>query len=381
MVALPRDLGSLRHDCATAVARSHNTMAIAPFHRPSTCCSSHAYVITVRLAPVDSSNRRRISLITPRAALFESLPLTSYDPSPSFLPDLVIRLRHLLLRNFSYRNDVDSPMVAIQSKGMDHLIHIWLWLVLTDSKGELDHISPYGHGHPESALYRHPPSPFGYTSQALAGSFSPIEPFPHYTSHGTSTQASRGSSPDRSLPSQWANAAYSASTLSMPVSCDECSQEFTGAWRRGNLKRHIREKHGGPYTCIVEGCFHVFQRADAGLKHARRKHPELNLPLVERRRGTEHDTYPSLHVAAYDSQDSTRSVGEWLQAEHGYMGNHTSTVQHEVDPSAGVEQLPRAAKCVFRTLHTKLRPSDYSRICDAFFSRWESIVQQLKDDQ
>jgi hypothetical protein len=249
----------------------------------------------------------------------------------------------------------------------------------------------YQYGHPHSAEYRHAPNPLDYTTQALAGPFSPIEPFPPYTSATPTSCASPLSAPS---PHQWPTASSATTYSTLPtsrysgngsISCEECGQEFTGAWGRGNLKRHVREKHGlengGPYTCIAEGCFRVFQRTDAVLKHARRKHPELNLPPVQRRRGTEHDTNPSLDESAHISQDSTRSVGEWLQAEHGYIGNHTSMVQHEVDPSAGVEQLPRAANCVFRTLHTKLRPSDYSRICDSFFSRWESIVQQLHDNQ
>jgi len=172
------------------------------------------------------------------------------------------------------------------------------------------------------------------------------------------------------------------------IPCGYCSQEFTGKYRQGNLTRHVQQKHveanGGPYTCLAEGCFSVFKRQDARLKHARSKHPELNLPPVQRRNGTEHDVAnPYLYTVEdlQGAQDPTYNVGQWLQAEQGFIGNHTSKLQHEVDPSASLEELPRAAQCVFTTLQRNLHHSDYSRICDSFFARWESIVQQLNDDQ
>jgi hypothetical protein len=259
--------------------------------------------------------------------------------------------------------------------------------------------------HPQSALCQHAPNLPDYTAY---GVLSPFEPVPRCSSPGAATPTSRASSLSPPSPLRWTATSSATAYSTLPTSgfgdnntllCEDCGQNFTGKHRQGNLRRHIRLKHGearrGSYMCLAEGCFDVFQRSDARLKHARSKHPELNLPPSQRRHGTEHDAtnlcgQEDVHVA----QDLNYNVGQWLQAEQGIIGNHTSTMQHEVDAPAGVEQLLLAAKCVFSTLHTNsrpedyfstlhtnLRPKDYSRICDSFFERWASIVQQLKDDQ
>lgn len=75
------------------------------------------------------------------------------------------------------------------------------------------------------------------------------------------------------------------------LSCSVCGKRFTGKYCRGNLARHERNEHGGktvgPYPCVAEGCSSNFLRSDALLKHSRRHHPELSLPPVQRRHGTE----------------------------------------------------------------------------------------------
>jgi hypothetical protein len=81
------------------------------------------------------------------------------------------------------------------------------------------------------------------------------------------------------------------------------------------------------------------------------------------------------------AQEPPYNVGQWLEAGQSSIGSHTTKVQHEISQSAGVEGLPRAAQCVFTTLRQNLSPGDYSHVCDSFFTRWESIVQQLKDNQ
>jgi uncharacterized Zn-finger protein len=53
---------------------------------------------------------------------------------------------------------------------------------------------------------------------------------------------------------------------------------FTGKYRRGNLQRHMRLKHGQEvreYACEVKRCGKTFMRQDARLKHYRKKHPRL----------------------------------------------------------------------------------------------------------
>ena len=263
---------------------------------------------------------------------------------------------------------------------------------------EPDHIPPYAPSEMSPYPYTsNEPSPLDYTTQAFANAFSPDKPIPCYASPGAATPPSYSSSPSSSLPRPWAVASSATAYSTLPTSsrsdnnvivCGQCNKEFTGTYRRGNLMRHVRQKHveakGGPYTCLAEGCFSVFQRADARLKHARSKHPELNLPPVQRRHGTEHDVTNPYTYTIEDidvAQDPPYNVGQWLQVDQDFTGNHAFKVQHEVHPSAGVEEMPRAAQCVFTTLQRSLDPSDYSRICDSFFTRWESIVQQLKDDQ
>lgn len=57
-----------------------------------------------------------------------------------------------------------------------------------------------------------------------------------------------------------------------------CKAEFKKSWSRGNLGRHLRNKHkngGRSYHCEAHGCASVFQRSDARLKHYRKKHREL----------------------------------------------------------------------------------------------------------
>lgn len=71
-----------------------------------------------------------------------------------------------------------------------------------------------------------------------------------------------------------------------PVVCDVCQKEYSGEYRRGNLSRHKRQKHGvveQVYSCEEPDCVKEFRRQDARLKHYRRCHPHLVLaPLVPR---------------------------------------------------------------------------------------------------
>lgn len=238
------------------------------------------------------------------------------------------------------------------------------------------------------------PSRFDYANQTLTNALSPFEPFPRYDSPGADSLRSCSSSPSPTPLRPWA-AASSASATTAPednngsnknLSCGVCGQWFTGRYCRSNLGRHGRLKHGqqkrAPYQCLAVGCFSVFERSDARLKHARSQHPELNLPPVQRRHGTELDVVnPYVSTDVDVSQDPAYSVGQWLSTEQEPIGHHMSVVQHEVDSSAGVEQLPLAARCVFGTLQMKLEPHVYARIRDSFFARWDSIVQRLKDDQ
>jgi hypothetical protein len=61
---------------------------------------------------------------------------------------------------------------------------------------------------------------------------------------------------------------------------------FTGKYRRGSLKRHMRHKHKAvqgaevvekTLVCEAFGCSRVFKRQDSRLKHHRKIHPELDI--------------------------------------------------------------------------------------------------------
>jgi hypothetical protein len=70
--------------------------------------------------------------------------------------------------------------------------------------------------------------------------------------------------------------------------CPSCHASFNGTYRRGNLSRHIRIKHGFMptrlYVCEADGCSRVYHRHDARLKHYRKQHPGLAPPVSARRR-------------------------------------------------------------------------------------------------
>lgn len=111
---------------------------------------------------------------------------------------------------------------------------------------------------------------------------------------GTPLSTSPPSSPPP--PPPWAAASNSTASSSLPIhkqadhgtiSCGQCNVTFTGTYRRGNLARHVRQKHteakAGPYACAADGCYRVFARQDARLKHARKQHPGLYPEAVHRR--------------------------------------------------------------------------------------------------
>jgi uncharacterized Zn-finger protein len=84
-----------------------------------------------------------------------------------------------------------------------------------------------------------------------------------------------------------------ASVPSLPipdiVRCNHhrCQAEYKGRYRKGNLARHMRLKHGISvmvYYCKASGCTRDFRRQDARLKHHRKRHPELGSGPASSRR-------------------------------------------------------------------------------------------------
>lgn len=65
------------------------------------------------------------------------------------------------------------------------------------------------------------------------------------------------------------------------LACDvgRCGAQFIGDYRKGNLARHMRLKHGASeriYPCEAPNCRREFKRQDARVKHYRRHHIELS---------------------------------------------------------------------------------------------------------
>ncbi|KAF2447959.1 hypothetical protein P171DRAFT_441837 [Karstenula rhodostoma CBS 690.94] len=103
--------------------------------------------------------------------------------------------------------------------------------------------------------------------------------------HGRNTQSLRVvDSRSRSRSSS-----TGSGTSQDPVVCLVCGKEYNGEYRKGNLARHRRQKHGKreqSYPC-EESCSQVFKRQDARLKHYRKHHPWLvSQPLNPRQNGS-----------------------------------------------------------------------------------------------
>ena len=70
---------------------------------------------------------------------------------------------------------------------------------------------------------------------------------------------------------------HHSASVPAAMRCPHCNALFTGRHRSGNLGRHVRQKHKKTreYVCEEMWCDRVFLRADARLKHYRRRHPGL----------------------------------------------------------------------------------------------------------
>ncbi|KAH7397202.1 hypothetical protein BKA66DRAFT_236324 [Pyrenochaeta sp. MPI-SDFR-AT-0127] len=315
-------------------------------------------------------------------------------------------------------------------------------------------------------------APRGYHPHGLEESIASIESRLCLPTYDSSTATTYSSPPSPPLPRPWAAAssATAPSTVSTSkyfespnIYCGQCGVEFTGVYRRGNLKRHVRQKHtgtkGGPYTCEADGCYRVFARQDARLKHARKHHPGLHPEPVQRRQGHERElttsqtaqdgAVPSYHSrsnpvliqsrpnpeaqssmsplvafhtalpssldvssaqwhsvppqpltsanrgpsTSYTHGSSTVAsslvfdVGQWLPTppqislREGNLGHDARQKLQQEVTSIEVEELPRAARVVFASLHAILDLDTYSRLCDITFARWERLLEQLRNEQ
>lgn len=160
------------------------------------------------------------------------------------------------------------------------------------------------------------------------------------------------------------------------------------------MSRHIRNKHieakSGPHPCTVTGCSKTFKRQDARLKHERKQHPELHHdPPEQRRQQTLHMQNTNGYPAAIEPNTYTSPPSEidlLVGSQLLENGSVIATEQEELGEAAPQLQpsmpskfhgLPQNARIVFSRLYDNLNGDDYSRFCDRFFTRWESIVQEL----
>jgi hypothetical protein len=258
--------------------------------------------------------------------------------------------------------------------------HATLYSLADVRQFESDQVSPHGpsYWNPRSHTFSIQ-DPIGNPTQAYQGNFSPAGPL---LGHGSPDAAALYiSSPATSLRFDTASHPIASSALPTrtpaprdTIPCSQCGQIFTGEYRTGNLGRHTRQKHPitdrSLYQC--KGCSKVFQRQDARLKHTRKRHPELCIPPVQRPQSTaQHPTRRSVddvHVPHHLDYN----VGQWSQSDNILAGSYV----HK-----GEDEANSAAQYVLTNVEAELHPADYSRSCDSFFTRWESIVQELFERQ
>jgi hypothetical protein len=251
----------------------------------------------------------------------------------------------------------------------------------------------------------------GHHTEALGGTFISYQSDPRYNSPYAAPQSSRSHPPSPLPAPSWTGTSisilpstiltsYHASSIlpsttpegyhdsNNSIQCKHCSRWFHGKYCHGNLARHVKHQHTGsherPFACTAAGCSKTFRRQDARLKHARNKHPGLSLPPVPRRRfeGSEqHPRAPDASVLVPDALNLDYNVGQWSYADQVFDSHHMSKPVHETPLASIRDESACPAHYIFTALRANLETVEYNRVRDSFFTRWESIVQQLGDDQ
>jgi hypothetical protein len=111
------------------------------------------------------------------------------------------------------------------------------------------------------------------------------------------------------------------------------------------------------------------------MKHARKRHAELNLPPIQTQNDTEHA------FASSSTHRNLNYVGQWLHGDQAMITNSTIKEQHEVNSPAKNGLLFCDAQYLLMTLAKNFERTDFSYICNAFFKRWECIVQKLSSNK
>jgi hypothetical protein len=159
------------------------------------------------------------------------------------------------------------------------------------------------------------------------------------------------------------------------VLCGQCGVEFTGRYRRGNLRRHVKYAHNGAkaFQCWVEGCNKDFRRNDAWLKHARKHHPELSIAPASTKQGT---TVTSVHLDHRHWPESLTAAAATISET--VAGHYEAPPQEDAEIATGVEALLHTARMVYTTLRHELGVRNYFHYMAGYFARWEAVVEQLR---
>jgi hypothetical protein len=161
------------------------------------------------------------------------------------------------------------------------------------------------------------------------------------------------------------------------ISCGQCGVEFAGQYRRGNLRRHVKHTHKGAkiLQCQVGKCTKGFRRSDAWLKHARKQHPEICL-------------VPALVQQGMATMDSHLDNRQWLlssipdsTADEMAESDSEASSLRDIEPSIELDALLSTARTVYTSLRNELGARKYSQYTKGHFARWDSVVQQLYNQE
>ncbi|KAH7357544.1 hypothetical protein BKA66DRAFT_473124 [Pyrenochaeta sp. MPI-SDFR-AT-0127] len=155
--------------------------------------------------------------------------------------------------------------------------------------------------------------------------------------------------------------------------CETCGTEFTGVYRRGNCRRHVKQYHSKLragqtlYSCRL--CKAEFRRHDAKRKHEWRRHRIPDAKPSLRKPGS--SKLQTKHSTDTDSVDC-ESRNETLSAPS------LSSYGAPLDLDYRIPAQPEQANAIFADIHAKLDVASYNSFCEAFISRWDLNVDELR---
>jgi hypothetical protein len=228
-------------------------------------------------------------------------------------------------------------------------------------------------------------SPIDRTMQAFECSFATTDPILRCTSPDTLISCNNsppatsslllpfGTSPSASItppPNPGEHPDYSK------MCCENCGQEFPNTFEFGNLAPQPRHKQLGAdnlfCNCTTKGYLGIFHRQDPKMKYGPHRDPALHLPPIQ----TQYDHL----TGSYVHKDLNYNVDQWLHTYQSLVSSPTAREQEGFNSRARSGLWSCDPQYVLTTLAEKLKRTDFTRVCNAFFTRWESIVQELSNN-